>query len=411
MIFVFQLIALFVHELQLVETSPVSVKSIDFGLAYFYRITIGFALIWFLLPNNFAKPSDFFLFFYGLFVVGTYVFFGLTNGDYLDSYHVGLIVILLPIFVLKYVLQFKIKIEIKNIGLFSTNAALWFLSFFSIFIVIYSITNAPASAGFSLETSYVRRLEGREVYVAGTLIAYLIGMLANGIGPYLAFVAGEKNLKILLLPSIFVAVSYFFLLGLKMPAALAIIAFCLGLLCRSGFLGKLPQILLFSVIGLIVIVIFEWVLNDGYSLVAELSFRRMNVVPGQVMSHYVELITSNSLWSVWSGVDHIKGVTYLIGELYYTKESNASTSAFMVSLANDGIFSLLFIVFLLIIFYGAVDNVYRLTKNSGLIYVGFFYSLIIVEQAATTALLSSGFALIFLVLFFEKRRIVSFNGN
>lgn len=111
MIFVFQLIAIFVCELQLVETSPVSVKSIDFGLAYFYRVTIGLAL-------------------------------------------------------------------------------LWFLSFFSIVIVIYSIKNTPTSAGFSLETSYVRRLEGREAYAAGTLIAYLIGMLANGIGPYLAFLAG-----------------------------------------------------------------------------------------------------------------------------------------------------------------------------------------------------------------------------
>ena len=158
-----------------------------------------------------------------------------------------------------------------------------------------------------------------------------------------------------------------------MPVFLAFLAFYLGLLCGSGSLGKLPQILLFSVIWLIAIVIFEWVLNDGYSLVAELPFRRMNVTPGQVMSHYVELITSNSLWSVWSGVDHIKGVTYLIGERYYTKESNASTSAFMVSLANTGIFSLLFIVILLTIFCGAIDNFYRLTKNPGFIYRFFLF--------------------------------------
>jgi len=403
-IFVFQLLALFVYEAQLVETNPVSVKSMDFGLAYFYRITIGFALLWFLLPKGFAKPSDFFLFLYGLFVVGNYVFFGFYNRDYLDSYHVGLIIIILPIFVLKYVLQFKIKI--KNIGLFSTNAALLFLSFFSIVIVLYSIKNAPTSAGFSFDASYVRRLEGREVYAAGTVIAYLINMLANGIGPYLAFVAGEKNLKILIPLSIFIATIWYFLLGLKAPIVLTFLAFCLGLLVRSGSLGKLPKISLFLVIGLIVIVIFEWVLNNGFSLVAELSFRRMNVVPGQVVSHYLEFITSNNLWSLWSGLDHMKGVTYLIGELYYTEDSNVNTSAFLVSLANNGIFGCLFIVFVVMVFFGAIDNIYRLTKNPGFIYIGFFYSIIILEQAATTALLSSGFALIFLVLFFEKRRMV-----
>ena len=399
MILVFQLIALIINEFQFVKISSYAFQSINLDSAYFYRLFLGFFLLWLLLPKTFAKPSDFFLFLYGLFVVGPFVFFGLINGDSLDSYHLGLLVTMLPIFVVKYSL--KLKVKIKTIQLFSTRTTLWFLYFLSIVAVIYSLMNSHNLVGFSLEEIYLRRLEGRKVFVAGSLIAYLIGTLVNGIVPYLAFVAGQKNSKILILP-IFISVSFFYLIGLKAQFLYIPVAFLLGFLARSKSYYKLPKIFLLSVIGFFIIIIFEWTLNDGFSYLSDYFFRRTNLTPGQMMSHYLEVITSSNLWSIWSGVDHIKGATYLIGELYYSSTSNANTSTFFFSLTNGGIFSLIFTVLLLIAFYTVLDSVYRRTKNPDFLFIGFFYALIISEQAATTALLSSGYAFIFLILFLKK---------
>ena len=388
-------------------TNPVSSRSIDFGFIYFYRFVSGFSVLWFLLPRNLSKPSDFFLFSYGLFVIGPFVVFGFSKEHHLLAYHLGLIVIGLPAVVLKFVLIFKFRLT--NIRLLPAEVALWSLFFITIGILFYSLSIAPSSAGFSLEDSYLRRLEGRETYASGTLIAYLIGTLNNGIAPYLAFVAGERKSRISFMMAFSIAVVYFYLVGLKAQFAYIVVAFLFGRLLRSGSLDTLPKGAVLSCICLLAIVIFEWLLGGGYSLIAELTFRRVNVIPGQVANHYVELIASDGPWTIWSGVSHAKGVSFLIGELHYTSETNANTSSFLYSFAQGGFLGLLFTLVILLLFYGVIDSIYRKTKNPDFLFLGFFYAIIITEQAATTALLSSGFAFMFLVLFFSARRVAPAN--
>ena len=84
--------------------------------------------------------------------------------------------------------------------------------------------------------SYERRLDGREIYTAGSLIAYAQSICMNGIAPFLAF-RGAINKQFTLNFIAFSSVLFFYwLLGVKAPFAYTILAFLVGYLARKNHL-------------------------------------------------------------------------------------------------------------------------------------------------------------------------------
>jgi hypothetical protein len=401
--------AIVVYEVQLVETNAHSSQSLGFSIDYILRIAIGFIVLWVVLPNQYEFPSDYLLFIYGLFTLAPFIVFGQVSGDVYQYYFIGLMVISTPLIFVRILKRVKLKIKI--IPLLSDRYVVYGLLIFALVSVAISFIFAPASSGFTLGDSYTRRLEGREAYIAGSFLAYAIGMTVNGITPYLAFTAGLGNRKLFLLYPVAIALIFFYLVGTKGPIAYVFLSFVIGSLSRLRSLDKIPLMFFVVMTSVFTISAVELLVND-YSLVAEFSFRRANVVPGQVVSHYLEMMFNSNYWSSVSGVEYSRGATYLIGEIYYTKESNVNTNAFVYSLAAGGFTGYIAITFLVALFYFVIDNVYSRTRNQAFIYIGFFYGLLIAEQAAPTALVSSGFALLTILFLLENRQTGSFlHGN
>ena len=401
--------AIVVHEVQLADTNAyVGFHTLGISIDYIIRIAIGFAILWLILPKRYIYPSDYILFIYSLFTLAPFIVFGQVNGSVFQYYFIGLIIIATPLILIKILKRIKIKVSI--ISLLHTRYITYALLFFSLATVTMSFLSAPASSGFTLADSYDRRLEARDIYLAGSFLAYAIGMTVNGIAPFLSFYAGLRNSKFFFLFPFMIAVMFFYIVGTKAPVAYVFLSFGVGLLIRQNKMNKLPHIFLALITCIFFICVVEWVVMN-FSLLAELSFRRINVVPGRMVSHYLEMMASSNYWSLLSGVEYPRGVTYLVGCIYYTCESNANTNAFVYSLAAGGLFGYISVTFLVTFFYFLLDNIYSKTRSSSLVYVGLFYGLLIAEQAAPTALVSSGFALLTMLFILEKKSRVFFHGN
>jgi len=75
-------------------------------------------------------------------------------------------------------------------------------------VVVSAAAKTPASAGFGIDLSYDRRLEGREIYAAGSWLAYGLSMAMNGLTPYLAFRAGLSSRRSLFGVAVAASVSF-----------------------------------------------------------------------------------------------------------------------------------------------------------------------------------------------------------
>jgi len=98
--------------------------------------------------------------------------------------------------------------------------------------------------------------------------------------------------------------------------------------------------------------------------------------------------------------------TYYIGEKYMGNSIiNVNTNAFLYAFLANGllgyIFSGLFVSIILVAF----DRLYRSTQNPSYLFLGFIYGLLVIEQAFSTAMISSGVGLLFLFTLLEKYNI------
>jgi hypothetical protein len=106
-----------------------------------------------------------------------------------------------------------------------------------------------------------------------------------------------------------------------------------------------------------------------------------------------------NLWSPMSGIKSDLGATFLIGLLFEgNMNANVNTNAFTIALANGG-YPLYFATTVLVgSFMKLLDALYEANGNAGYMYLSFIYSFLLVEQSATTALVSSGVALLLVLV-------------
>ena len=348
------------------------------------------------LPTSPSKPSHFFLLLYGTFTILSYVLFaGAAYEEGLLSYLAWLVLLLAP-YVAVYLLSrvnwtLLIRFELRRETVLVIAVGIVLAA------VAVALINSRQSGGLTIADAYERRMVGRDIFQAGSFIAYLNVMSMNGINPFIAFLGGLLNRKALTLLAVFFAGVFFFSVGVKAPMAVVGLAYFVGLGVRSGRLGIFFEAVIAVTVLLFAVFLIEYA-DSGYSQVAEYFFRRIFVIPGFDVQHYMELMfkSGGQLWSPWSGINSDLSPTFLIGALFFGNvEGNVNTNAFIYALAAGGfpgyLSAIAFVVGLLKVF----DALYAASSNAGYLYLGFLFSILVTEQSATTALVSSGVGLLF----------------
>lgn len=405
-IILIQLMALVIYQIQLVETNYyMGYRDIDLSLDYITNLFLGGVVLAVIVPKKIKKPSDLLLYFYALFVIAPIAFFqALGKEEGFIIFFIKIAVVSAPLMLIKIGGLSKFRFRSYNIIPFKFTY--YIIVFISVITLIYGVLNAPASSGFNVENSYDRRLEGRDIFLAGSVGAYLISMTVNSFLPFLSFFAAQRKSVKAFIFSLLSALAFFYLIGVKAPFAYIFIAYGIGLLVRYNKISEIPKLALILIFILFLICITEGIFF-GYSIVSEMAFRRIFSVPAQVVSHYMEMMfeDANTGWTILGGTSHPNGVTYLIGELFYSAETNANTNALVHALASGGLFSYLAISIVLCIYYVFIDALYLYSLNPALLFIGYVYSILLTEQAATTAAVSSGIAFLTMLLLVTKNNI------
>lgn len=376
----------------------------EMSVAGYVGFAVGLPVVAWVVSRTRGRPSDFFRLFYGTIAVNSFLVLHPVIGPLSAmEIFVGIIILFLPLLMIEMLDAVLPAIKIK--GLVGSAWIEWLLVLILLLVVTSAAVRPPASAGFGLDLSYDRRLEGRDIYSAGSWLAYGLSMAMNGLAPYLAFRAGLR-FRFHFFGLALAAVCFFYwLLGVKAPILYVLVALVMGILVRWGKLHNIGHYFLAAIVGLGLVVLFEWMLFDGYSLVADYFFRRLFAVQAEVQGYYLKFLMSDKAvaWSwLYGSVDPAFAATYYVGEHYFgNDQTNANTNAFFYQLAAKGFigysFALILVPLILVIF----DRLYRSSRNPSYIFLGFLYGFLVVEQAYTVALVSSGVGALFLLTLLE----------
>ncbi len=383
---------------------------IRFDVLYILWASVFFLSVVFFIPYKLKQPSDFFLFFHIVLVLIPYIILHPAGSHSTDWSLVWVIfVLILPLLVLFGMRSINIKIpQIRKY--IPEDYGYFVVVFFSGLVIFLAFMNAPSSSGFDMATSYVRRIEGRETYPAGSFYAYANSIVMNGLSPLVAFWSGlKKSLKSFLIP-LFIWLSFYYLIGVKAPLFMAIVSFFLGFFCTSKNINKLFLFFVYGILLLCVMSLLEYSIS-GYSYIGDYFIRRAFTVPPFLISIYSEFLNSNASngWSFFNGFSGEKPISFVIGEEYMGMEGlNANSNTFISSFTSGGIYLYGLVCFIVVSFFVFLDAVYRGNKNPNIMFCGFIYSFLLIEQNATTALISSGvFFVLLITLFTSNKNIIS----
>jgi hypothetical protein len=389
--------AVLIYVLQLQYTNsyagflPLNFSMFKIAITLFLGGAIGLTI-----PSNASRPLDMFVVIYAIFVLVSFVFFrgvatDVGNGEYL--FQVGLLS--LPYAGALLLQRARWSLEIP----FAVKPQLLLAVAIAIIVLAAAIAVVGVGdvGGLSINDAYERRMVGREIFQAGSLLSYLVAMAMNGLNPFLAFWAGLLNRKWLFALSALFGLLFFYSLGVKAPMAIVVLSLIVGTLARRGRIGGVFMAIVCICAALFAVFLVEYVVT-GYSQVAEYFFRRAFVIPGFLVQYFMTFMLDSHgfFWSGWNGLNDNMPVTYVIGDIFLgNAQTNANTNAFVYALADGGYPAYVAIMVLVLTFFKVLDALYESTENPGYLYIAFLYSLLISEQAAPTAALSSGVALLF----------------
>ena len=276
-------------------------------------------------------------------------------------------------------------------------------------VVFVAYLHAPENAGFGMNDTHVRRFEGRELYPARSTLAYALSMSMNGLVPFLAYRATERSKSVLLVFALGASVFFYWLIGVKAPFAYAIAACAMGLMIRSGKLKYMGHFFLLAVVVAALIVVGEWLFVSKYSYVADYFFRRLFPIQALDQSYYLQFLFSDKPvdWSWFLGSsDPSFQPSYYIGEHFGgSAQSNSNTNAFLASLMLGGIWGYVIAVAFVSLVLCVYDRLWKASQNPAYLFLGYMYSALLIEQAYSVAMISSGIMLLTLLVMFEKPRV------
>lgn len=369
-------------------------------------LIIALPLIAFMASRIKGNPSDFFLVFYSAIPLISLLALTSTSGK-INNFVLlpALLVLTFPLFAtltLRYLMP-----KIRWSGVVSSNIVERVLLGILFLTILFSYFKAPASASFDVVSNeFDRRLDGREIYTDGSLIAYVLQMCMNGFAPYLAFRSAFNGRILVALIAFGAAVFFYWLLAVKAPLAFVLVGYLIGLLAKRKALSYLVKYFLFCTIGLYLLVLLEWWFFDNVSVIANYGIRRLFAVPAQLQGYYLDflMVDTPSAWNWLIGVqDRSFQVTFFIGEKYLgSSASNANTNAFLYAFAANGFWGYLVAVLFVSTLLVLLDSLYRSTRNPAYLFIGFIYGLLVCEQSFSTAMVSSGVGMVFFLTLLEK---------
>jgi len=266
------------------------------------------------------------------------------------------------------------------------------------------VRSGIASAGFDMETSYDRRLEGRDIFQAGAAVSYLVSMVSNSFLPLMSFWSGYAKRIVVFCACIFGCVLLFYYLGLKAPFFYVTMAAGFGWYGRAlGFSGV--SRIFFGVVLLVFGISFVELAIYDYSYIADYVIRRAFAVPPFLISAYTEMFSQSfGYWDLVGGALSGQPISMLMGEYLGDPTLNANTNSFLYAFGSLGLYGYLLDVFLVSFVFFVVDRLYVDRKDPALMWVGFLFSILLVEQSSTTVLVSSGVAASLLLIILKRDR-------
>jgi len=409
MIFGVPIFALILHDFQfLVDEKIKGIVSINADTWFFAIYVIWTVVLATLYPSAVKRPSDIFPTFYIPIVClcGSVYW---NNTGLMNELMASLMLALLifPVVAMKAMSRISFHAPpIKFIKLYSDkNLPKIFLIIISTAVVFGYAINGDVG-GFDMSSSYDRRMAGRITFADHTFARYLFDNAMNGVLPIFAFIAGRKKSLINFSLAMLFALFNFWLLGTKATFFYIAVMFFIGMMCEIKKQDKLPFYFSVAITTLFAVAMAEFLVN-GRSIIADYIIRRVFMAGVQIQAYYMDAVFNGHDLPLFfiTGIQSDLLPTFFIGEAYFgSADTNANTNAFFYEMARSGIPGLLFCVIFICVFFFALDKMYKKTGSDNVIGIASLYTLFLLEQAFTTALVSSGIFLCFILVLLARNQ-------
>jgi hypothetical protein len=383
-------------------------QKFSIGVSYLFLATGSVLFASVLIPVRYTKPSDFFLLFYGLLVLIPFATLypirgAISPADFVLYFSVlglpALMVYATAFFF--YPIHFPKWIDLRTL--------IRLMALFCLISMALALRHAPVSASFDYFSVYVRRMEGRAIYLEGTLPAYLNMMTINGFAPFLAFIAAWQYRVRWFVFALACSAVYFYLIGIKSSLFYIFLAVALGYAVRVRKIYILSRILTAFLLIVFALALAQyWIFRDFW--ISDYFVERTFFVPPYIISGYFDFMRLppdllQPAWTLFEGIGEASSnIAFLVGKWLFpmATANNANTNTFIYKLAAGGIPLYAVTVLLVAGFYALLNNAYAASRSPLLIYVGVEYGILLTEQSATTALLSSGMGVIAMLCVFTR---------
>ncbi|MBV6493622.1 MAG: hypothetical protein LDLANPLL_01645 [Turneriella sp.] len=351
----------------------------------------------FLFFRRKSLPSDLFIFFHGAIILIPYAALHQIRLRNNEHYLLDLVTLATPVFLI--IALRRVVVNLPAISIASDKGLKVLLVFTSIVVLFFLFLTPPTTASFDFKSQYVRRLEARETYGSGTLIAYFSSMVMNGVLPFLAYLAARRKSWIFLIVPIFLFLLFYYLYGVKAPLLYIAIGYMFGLFSFPRYLNKFLFLCSLGLISVLIFAVFE-IQFRGYSYLEVYLIRRVFYAGQYLNATYFDFFQSYDV-NFFTGMRKGIEATMYVGEnILGHAGANANTNTFTHYLVQNGILGYLFAVFGVSIVFTLFDNLSK--KNTHFYFVSFLFGILILEQSFTTSLLSSGIILIAILSYITK---------
>jgi hypothetical protein len=394
-----------------VQTQPmnayIGMVSVEYDYLYMVNLIASIVILYLIFPNYFYTPTNIFISIYILFpllsIISHYGVSGLLNTN---SYWILFLFQVLSIsfiqflsrFIRYFIYRFNFKLFFKKKGRIKNE---WVFVCFLFAILLLLIQRFELDFGFV--NSYDRRLNVRNE-LSGVL-AYMTSIGMNGVAPFLAYISALNKKSVFFIIAFLFVVIMFGITGAKAPIALVIFMWIFGKLTPNY--GPV-KILIYAVLIISVVSVFEFLLFD-YSLGMDIFLRRVFSSVALTQSYYADYFLNHAVINdiVFGVAKEGKDVTYMIGELYSNNpNANDNTNLLLYEIGRRGLVGYVFMLFFLSFFFSFLDVLYIKCKMKEMAGVSILYSLIIVEQSYTVALISSGILFIVIASLLNNNKVI-----
>lgn len=373
-------------------------RQIDISESYLLVLLVMIVFGAYLFGRKYKNPSDFFLILYGMIVIIPYGVLHTIYSSGGDDIWQNIFLIFLPF---SSVLVFcSNKLNIPNVTLISQNKLMRLILALSVITVGTLLINPPSTASFSLLDSYTRRLEARDVYGSGTLLAYMSTIVMNSMLPLMVFCGVLQNEFKYILISVLLYVGFYYIYGVKAPIMYILFSCVFAYYSRRyGGLYDFYNTIYYIFVSFFILAWIEFALF-GYSYVEDYLIRRVYYVGSYLSATYFDTLSvADFSWIYGLTVD--KAASMYIGEDFLgLPGTNANSNTFLYFLLQYGfpgyIFSIMLVTGVLLLL-----NSLRF-KTNVFVFLSLLYAILILEQSATTALLSSGVGVLTILFYFSR---------